>query len=86
MSDEPCWGASNNPKLSALQVLDTPQFIRIVTKAIKNNNGNVGDTADALNVHRNTLGRWLDKYPELKAEAVTAKTAAEWNRKHGESK
>jgi hypothetical protein len=65
VSDEPGFTSSNNPRLSALRILDEPQFIRIVSTAIANNHGVLLRVAEALKVHRNTLGRWIEMYPEL---------------------
>lgn len=81
MSDEPGFAGSANPRLSALRILDEPQFIRIVKSALKNNKGVLLDAAEALNVHRNTLGRWINTYPELGAEVVAAKVESEWEKK-----
>jgi len=61
---------SGNPKLTALRVLDEPQFIRIISIAIARHRGVLTNAAKSLKVHRNTLTRWIEQYPELGAEVV----------------
>lgn len=70
MREVPGFVGSKNPQLSAMRISHPDRFIDIVTKAITVNHGLVGNAAVALAVHRNTLGRWIEKYPELQA-AVT---------------
>ncbi len=66
---------SNNPKLTALRILDEPQFIRIISIAIARHRGVLENAAKSLHVHRNTLGRWIKKYPELGAEVIRIRIA-----------
>lgn len=79
LSKNPGFGSSANAKLCALRVNGEEQFLRLVTKAIKANHGIIRNAAEALNVHRNTLMKWINHYPSLeqaRAEARLEATAA----------
>ena len=60
-------------KAPSLRILDEPQFIKIVSLAIRNHGGILLKAADALKVHRNTLNRWIEQYPQLSAQVNTAR-------------
>lgn len=58
-------GRSGNPKLSVLWILDEPQAIRIVSRALSINGGNAVKAAKALKVGYSTLKRWISEHNEL---------------------
>jgi len=68
---------SNNPQLSACWVNDDEQAIRIVSKAIRNNEGDVKATAFALNIGRTTLNRWISEHKELRKVLADAREERE---------
>jgi len=70
MSDEPGFAGSGNAQLSALRILDEPQFVHIIGLALARHRGFIINAAKSLKVNRNTLGRWIKKYPELGAELI----------------
>ena len=65
LAEKPGWAGSGNPKLSALRINGEKQFIEIVERALELNAGVVAAAADALNVSRNSLMRWIAFYPSL---------------------
>lgn len=73
MREVPGFVGSQNPQLSAMRISHPQRFIDIVTTAIVKNHGILQNAAEALKVHRNTLDRWLKKYPELRAVVEKAK-------------
>jgi sugar diacid utilization regulator len=73
MREVPGFVGSHNPQLSALRISDPDKFVKMTVAAIKLNNGNVRNAAEALKVHRNTLMRWIEKYSELKAAVAASR-------------
>lgn len=61
----PGFAGSGNAKLSALRVSNEAAFLEWVTKAITLNDGNLSNAALAVDVHRNTMMRWINHYPSL---------------------
>lgn len=66
---------TDNPNLSALRIIDEPQFIKIIGIQFARDRGVILKTAAALRVHRNTLGRWVEQYPALKLELTRVRDA-----------
>lgn len=66
-------GASGNPKLTALWVIDASQAVKIVSRALEMNEGNVSRTAKALKIGRTTLKRWISDNQALKNIVISYK-------------
>lgn len=62
-----------NPKLTGLRLANYAQFEDIIRKTIQANNGIVVNAAIALNVHRNTMYRWIGESPILRSVVSAAR-------------
>jgi hypothetical protein len=56
-------GGAKNPKLSALWLVDPTQAAEICARAIRAYEGDVLHAAQALDVSRTTLIRWIEEEP-----------------------
>lgn len=72
----PGFVGSHNPKLSALRILDKAQFIRLIVKAMSDQQGDVKATANKLGIGRTTMLRWLKDHGELKVALDRIREAA----------
>ena len=76
----PGFAGSGNAKLSALRVSNEAEFfLQWVTKAITLNDGILSNAALAVDVHRNTMMRWINHYEVLQKVLNNARLEA--NRK-----
>ena len=76
LSKNPGFCTSGNAKLSALRINGEERFLVLVGRAIRLNHGHVGNAATALDVHRNTLMRWINHYSVLQEARDEARIEA----------
>lgn len=65
-----------NIQLAAMRIADPTRWQRRIETALRSNYGIIKNAAIALDIHRNTLQRWLDANPQLRHVVEEARTQA----------